>query len=69
MFHFANKAYDLRNNRILLVKIFRAYNFIIKSITRNDVNLVKLIFQLYIPKVVVKVFITTIKNVKKVGEI
>ena len=38
--------------------------------TKKDVNLVKLILWLYIPKFIVKVFITLIvNNVKKVNEI
>ena len=35
---------------------WKLYHF--SGFTKNDVNLVKLIFGLYIPKVIVKVFIT-----------
>ena len=48
--------------------MFRAYNFIIKEynyklyhfpgFTKNDVNLIKLIFRLYIPKVIANLTMT-----------
>ena len=40
----------------------KLYHF--SGFTKNDVNLVKLIFRLYIPKVIVKVLLLTVKNIK-----
>ena len=61
LFTHIDHKYELGFNKEYNQKLYHFSGF-----TKNDVNVVKLIFRLYIPKVIVKVFITYIKkNIKK----